>query len=108
MPLPPGTASPPEYALPHEKGGLIPTRKWKKRRFGEIWHPGENLNFSIGQGYVLVTPLQVARSISSLINGGRLLRPQLLAGEPAEEQGVLPLTDQSTRINPQGHDCHRR
>ncbi|NDV27026.1 penicillin-binding protein 2 [Desulfovibrio sp. JC010] len=88
-----GYGKPTGIALPHEKGGLIPTRKWKKRRFGEIWHPGENLNFSIGQGYTLVTPLQVARSISSLINGGRLLRPQLLAGEPAEEQGVLPLTD---------------
>ncbi len=80
-------------SLPHEKPGLIPTREWKKRRFGEIWHPGENLNFSIGQGYTLVSPLQVARFISSLVNGGRLLRPQLLAGEPAEEQGRLPITD---------------
>lgn len=80
-------------SLPHEKPGLIPTREWKRRRFGEIWHPGENLNFSIGQGYTLVSPLQVARFISSLVNGGRLLRPQLLAGEPAEEQGRLPITD---------------
>ncbi|MFW5500243.1 MULTISPECIES: penicillin-binding protein 2 [unclassified Maridesulfovibrio] len=93
-----GYGKPTGISLPHEKGGLIPTRKWKKRRFGEIWHPGENLNFSIGQGYTLVTPLQVARSISSLINGGRLLRPQLLAGEPAEEQGLLPLTDQQREL----------
>ncbi|ACS81510.1 penicillin-binding protein 2 [Maridesulfovibrio salexigens] len=93
-----GYGKPTGIALPHEKGGLIPTRKWKKRRFGEIWHPGENLNFSIGQGYTLVTPLQVARSISSLINGGRLLRPQLLAGEPAEEQGVIPLTDSQREL----------
>ncbi|NDV22370.1 penicillin-binding protein 2 [Desulfovibrio sp. JC022] len=93
-----GFGKPTGISLPHEKGGLIPTRKWKRRRFGEIWHPGENLNFSIGQGYTLVTPLQVARSISSLINGGRLLRPQLLAGEPAEEQGVIPLTDRQREI----------
>ncbi|WP_432734630.1 penicillin-binding protein 2 [Maridesulfovibrio sp. FT414] len=85
-------------ALPHEKSGLIPTRQWKKKRFGDIWHPGENLNFSIGQGYTLVTPLQVARSISAIINGGRLLRPQLIAGEPAEEQGLLPLTDAQREI----------
>ncbi|HAS88378.1 MAG TPA: penicillin-binding protein 2, partial [Desulfovibrio sp.] len=93
-----GYGKPTGIALPHEKSGLIPTRKWKKRRYGEIWHPGENLNFSIGQGYTLVTPLQVARSISSLINGGRLLRPQLLAGEPAEEQGVLPINDRQREI----------
>ncbi len=85
-------------ALPHEKAGLIPTRQWKKKRFGEIWHPGENLNFSIGQGYTLVTPLQVARAISAFINGGRLLRPQLLAGEPAEEQGHIPLTDHQREL----------
>ncbi len=88
-----GYGKPTGISLPHEKAGLIPTRQWKRKRFGEIWHPGENLNFSIGQGYTLVTPLQVARSISSLVNGGRLLRPQLLAGEPAEEQGLIPLTD---------------
>lgn len=93
-----GYGKPTGIALPHEKSGLIPTRKWKKRRYGEIWHPGENLNFSIGQGYTLVTPLQVARSISSLINGGRLLRPQLLAGEPAEEQGVLPINEKQREI----------
>ena len=88
-----GYGKPTGISLPHEKSGLIPTRQWKRKRFGEVWHPGENLNFSIGQGYTLVTPLQVARSISSLVNGGRLLRPQLLAGEPAEEQSLLPLTD---------------
>lgn len=93
-----GYGKPTGISLPHEKSGLIPTRKWKKRRYGEIWHPGENLNFSIGQGYTLVTPLQVARSISSLINGGRLLRPQLLAGEPAEEQGVLPINGKQREI----------
>ncbi|WP_321401528.1 penicillin-binding protein 2 [Maridesulfovibrio sp.] len=93
-----GFGKPTGISLPHEKGGLIPTRKWKRKRFGEIWHPGENLNFAIGQGYTLVTPLQVARSISSLINGGRLLRPQLLAGEPAEEQGRIPLTDAQREI----------
>ncbi len=93
-----GYGKPTGISLPHEKSGLIPTRKWKRKRFGEIWHPGENLNFAIGQGYTLVTPLQVARSIASLINGGRLLRPQLLAGEPAEEQGRIPLTDAQREI----------
>lgn len=86
-------------SLPHEKAGLIPTREWKRRRFHDIWHPGENLNMAIGQGYVLVSPLQVTRFIASIINGGKLLRPQLLKGEPAEVQSEIPLTpDQLTRI----------
>ncbi len=85
-------------SLPHEKAGLIPTREWKRKRFGEIWHPGENLNLAIGQGYTLTSPLQVARFIASLVNGGRLLRPQLLAGEPAEEQGRLPMTKNQLEI----------
>jgi penicillin-binding protein 2 len=79
--------------LPHEKGGLIPTRDWKLKRFKEPWQGGENLNFAIGQGYTLVTPLQVTRFISALINGGRLLKPQLLEGEAVVEQSVLPLDE---------------
>ncbi len=85
-------------SLPHENSGLIPTRAWKRKRFGEIWHPGENLNLAIGQGYALTSPLQVARFVSSIINGGRLLRPQLLAGEPAEEQGRLPLSEAQLQL----------
>ncbi|SDK57342.1 penicillin-binding protein 2 [Maridesulfovibrio ferrireducens] len=85
-------------SLPHEKPGLIPSRVWKRKRFGEMWHPGENLNMAIGQGYTLTSPLQVARFLSSIVNGGRLLRPQLLAGEPAEEQGRIPMTEEQLQI----------
>jgi penicillin-binding protein 2 len=85
-------------SLPHEKAGLIPTREWKRKRFHDIWHPGEDLNMSIGQGYVLVSPLQVTRFIASLINGGKLLRPQLLKGEPAEVQSRIPLTQKQITI----------
>jgi penicillin-binding protein 2 len=79
--------------LPHEKPGLIPSREWKRQRFGEPWHGGENLNMAIGQGYVLVTPLQVARFISALLNGGRLMKPQLILEDPPVEQARLPLAD---------------
>ena len=77
--------------LPHESMGLVPSRDWKRRRFNEPWHGGENLNMSIGQGYMLTTPLQVARYTAALINGGKLLKPQLLADTLPEVLGELPL-----------------
>ncbi|MGE4468667.1 MAG: penicillin-binding protein 2 [Desulfovibrio sp.] len=87
-----GFGKPTGIDLPHEKGGNIPTREWKEKTYGERWQKGEDLNFSIGQGYTLVTPLQVARYISALINGGQLLKPQLLADAEPEVQGEVPLT----------------
>ncbi|MCP4666632.1 MAG: penicillin-binding protein 2, partial [Deltaproteobacteria bacterium] len=59
-----------------EKAGLIPTRAWKLRRFGIRWQAGETISTSIGQSYVLVTPIQAANLISAVFNGGRLYRPQ--------------------------------
>ncbi len=93
-----GFGKPTGIDLPHEKGGLIPTREWKLRTYGEKWQRGEDLNFAIGQGFTLVTPLQTARYISALINGGLLLKPQLLAGDEVVIQGRLPLTDKDREI----------
>ncbi|RLB18352.1 MAG: penicillin-binding protein 2 [Deltaproteobacteria bacterium] len=63
--------------LPHEKPGLIPTRQWKLRRWRVPWQQGETLSTAIGQSYVLVTPVQMACLISSVFNGGKVLKPQL-------------------------------
>ncbi len=84
--------------LPHEKPGLVPTREWKRKRFNEPWQGGENLNMAIGQGFTLVTPLQVARFISALVNGGTLYKPNLLRDSPAEAQGTLPLNDEQRNL----------
>jgi len=81
--------------LPHENQGLVPTREWKKKRFGEVWHGGENLNLAIGQGYTLVHPLQVARFIAALVNGGRIVKPNLTYGGGPVVQGKLPLSDEN-------------
>lgn len=61
--------------LDDEKGGLIPDSEWKKRRFGQPWFPGETPSISIGQGYVTVTPLQMANMMATVANGGTLYRP---------------------------------
>jgi penicillin-binding protein 2 len=88
-----------DIRLPHEKAGNMPTREWKRRRFGEGWQGGDNLNMAIGQGYTLVTPLQIARFYAGIANGGKLYKPLLLMGEKPVVQGDIPLdSEQIERV----------
>jgi penicillin-binding protein 2 len=64
--------------LPNEVGGLIPTPQWKERRFHERWVLGDTMNMSIGQGFLLVTPLQMCNMVSMVVNNGRIYRPHVL------------------------------
>jgi len=79
--------------LPHEKAGLIPSKEWKRKRFGAAWSRGETVIASIGQGYVLTSPLQNARFLSALVNGGKLMKPELVETEAPRVDGMLPLKD---------------
>jgi len=89
--------------MPREKPGLVPTKDWKLKRFKEPWQPGENIPISIGQGFDLVTPLQLANAYAALANGGTIWRPRLVKqieeadGRvvkmfPPEKIGALSLT----------------
>jgi len=64
--------------LKGEKPGLIPSTQWKQKAKNEPWFPGETISASIGQGYNLITPLQSASMISTVANGGFLVRPYLV------------------------------
>jgi penicillin-binding protein 2 len=64
--------------LTGEGAGLVPTPKWKRINWAENWLTGDTYNMSIGQGYVLVTPLQMAAATSAVANHGFLYRPQLV------------------------------
>ena len=75
--------------LASEPDGLIPTALWKQRRHGTPWYPGDTLNASIGQGYILSTPLQLAAATAALANRGRLVRPHLLRGVEDPETGEI-------------------
>lgn len=76
-------------ALAHERRGLIPTAAWKKKRFKEAWQGGETLSISIGQGFNLVTPLQMAVFTAAVANGGTLYRPHIVNNIQSDDGTVL-------------------
>ncbi|MBF8280566.1 MAG: penicillin-binding protein 2, penicillin-binding protein 2 [Candidatus Magasanikbacteria bacterium] len=63
--------------LPGETSGFIPSKEWKEKKKGERWYIGDTYNVSIGQGDVLVTPLQMADATAAIANGGVLLKPKI-------------------------------
>ncbi|MBX7145064.1 MAG: penicillin-binding protein 2 [Oligoflexia bacterium] len=84
-----GLGRPTRLDLVEENPGLIPSTEWKRRYFknpeDKKWYPGETLSVAIGQGAVVTTPLQIARALAALVNGGRLLRPYLVKSVAATE-----------------------
>ncbi len=77
-----GLNHPTGIALP-EHAGLIPSHEWKEEQLGERWWPGETLAATIGQSYLLVTPLQVACMITAICQGHHI-RPRILTDEPIQ------------------------
>jgi penicillin-binding protein 2 len=70
--------------MPGEGEGLLPSREWKRAVHGEPWYPGETIIAGIGQGFNVVTPLQLSNAVAALVNGGTLYVPRLLyATKPA-------------------------
>ena len=61
-----------------ERAGISPSREWKLKRFNKPWYKGETIVSAIGQGYVNVTPIQVAMMTSAVANGGTLLKPAIV------------------------------
>jgi penicillin-binding protein 2 len=76
-----GLGSPTHIDLPGEKTGLVPDPEWKKRVRDEPWYPGETISVSIGQGPLLVTPLQIAVHTAQIANRGLSVTPYLYARE---------------------------
>lgn len=71
-----------------ERSGLLPTPAWKARRWKQKWYPGETVITGIGQGYTLVTPLQLAYATAMLANNGVAIKPHLVASMQQSGNGV--------------------
>ena len=75
--------------LPGEIAGFIPTPQWKERRLHERWQGGDTMNMSIGQGYTLVTPLQMANMVAMVVNDGVIYTPHILKEVRDPETGAV-------------------
>lgn len=84
--------------LPGEKAGLLPSTKWKTEVKKEKWWKGESVIAAIGQGYTVVTPLQMAVATSMLVNGGTKYRPRLTEFEDIEVMDKVNFNPENVNI----------
>lgn len=77
------------FQIVSERKGIIPNTKWKEEKRKQKWYIGETFNTAIGQGYVAVTPIQMAVMISAIANGGNLFRPTLTKDAAAVLSGKV-------------------
>ena len=84
-----GLGSPVGYPLPGERAGVMPSQEWKQKNFHKPWYAGETVIASIGQGFVLATPLQLAVMTATVANGGKVLQPQVIRKVEDWEGNIL-------------------
>jgi penicillin-binding protein 2 len=94
-----GIGRPVGIELDGERTGIVPTTEWKFRTKKQKWYKGETLNTVIGQGYLSATPIQMARLMAAVVNGGKLYRLHLLRDEAAKNT-----VENEVRIRPENVD----
>ncbi len=88
-----GLGKPTGVDLPGEQAGLVPDAKWKRQAKGETWTTGDTYNLAIGQGDLLVTPLQMANVMAAVANGGTLYRPHFIHHVTDAEGNTIHTTE---------------
>lgn len=86
-----GFGTPSGLDIAGEKSGLVPDPEWSLKRRGTPWYPGETISVAIGQGPVLVTPLQMATAMATVANGGYRVTPHLVGSRAVPEPESLEL-----------------
>lgn len=86
-----GFGAPIGIDLPDEGGGVLPNSAWKEKAYGESWYPGDTLNCGIGQGFLLVTPLQLAFAVSTLAEWGARWKPHVVLSWRSVNGTVTPV-----------------
>ncbi len=84
-----GLGSPTGIDVPGERPGIMPDRAWKKGARGQSWFNGDTINVSIGQGFMLATPLQLAVMSARIASRGEVRTPQLVKAINGQEQPIL-------------------
>ena len=84
-----GLGSKTGIALSSERSGLVPSREWKQKNRGEPWYPGETTSIAIGQGFLSVTPIQMAKVVSIVATDGQVVQPRLLKAVRLRRTGNL-------------------
>lgn len=83
-----GFTSPTGIELSGEASGFVPTPAWKQEKYGDPWRLGDTYNTSIGQYAMQITPLEAARAVAAVANGGKLVKPTLLKDAPLQGQSI--------------------
>ncbi|MBE6463456.1 MAG: penicillin-binding protein 2 [Alphaproteobacteria bacterium] len=91
-----------ELGLENQKEGVIPDKQWKLSKLKSPWQQGETVIAGIGQGYVLVTPLQLATMLSRVVNGGYEVEPTFIKKETTPKFPKLNIKQSSIDIVKQG------
>jgi penicillin-binding protein 2 len=92
--------------LPGEIEGFIPTPQWKTRRFHERWQGGDTMNMAIGQGYTLVTPIQMANMVAMVVNKGKIYQPYILKEVRDPISGAIERRTLPTLVHESDTDEH--
>lgn len=83
-----GFTKPTGIELPREQSGFIPTPAWKQKTYSEDWRIGDTYHTAIGQYAMQVTPLEAARAIAAIANGGKLMKPTILANQAPQGESI--------------------
>lgn len=84
--------------LPGEKAGVVPSKQWKMKTFGQSWFDGDTINLAIGQGFTSITPIELAQFVSSVVNSGVAYKPYMVKEVRSQDNLVIVKKNERTKL----------